>query len=230
MPPVKHLRESALYLVTLCLVSCQVGESGQNRLQSALVEDREEPGRPRIVALGDSLTAGFGIPADEAYPAALQDRLDEAGYGFEVVNAGVSGDTTAGGLRRLDWVLDGDVRILILALGGNDGLRGLPVDEMKSNLAQMIERAQARNIAVLLAGIVAPKNLGSDYTSQFEATFSDLAREYDVVFFPFLLKDVAGELGLNQADDIHPNAKGARIMAENVWTYLQPLLESVAAR
>ena len=187
----------------------------------------QHSGRPRIVVLGDSLTAGLGILADEAYPALLQRRLDEKGISCEVVNAGVSGDTTAGGLRRLDWALDGDVRILIVALGGNDALRGLPVEELKRNLSQIITTAQRRHIAVLLAGIEAPPNFGETYTTTFRQTFGDLARQYKVAFVPFLLAGVAGMPQLNQRDGIHPTADGARIIAETIWSALEPMLGSV---
>ena len=191
--------------------------------------DARQTGRPRVVALGDSITAGLGLIAEEAYPALLQQRLDAKGYAFEVVNAGVSGDTTAGGLRRLDWALDGDVRILIVALGGNDGLRGLPVEGMRHNLAEVIRRAQIRHVAVLLVGIEAPPNFGESYTSAFRQTFRDLAREYRVAFVPFLLSGVAGMPQLNQRDGIHPTAAGALIVANTIWTALEPMLTSVRA-
>jgi acyl-CoA thioesterase-1 len=219
-------------LASIACLGCQASEPGQ---RPGKTED-PRPGvsvaaatqRPRIVALGNSLTAGLGLAVDEAYPAVLQERLDERGYQFEVVNAGVSGDTTAGGLRRLDWVLEGDVRVLILALGGNDGLRGLPVAEMKRNLATMIESAQSRGVAVLLAGMEAPPNLGASYTAEFRQAFLELEEEYDVAPLPFLLQDIAGERALNQPDGIHPNAKGARVLADNVWTILEPMLATVS--
>ncbi len=219
-------------LASSACIGCQASESGQSPDQrddpGRDVSVAAAPGQPKIVTLGDSLTAGHGLAVDEAYPAVLQERLDERGYQFEVVNAGVSGDTTAGGLRRLDWVLEGDVRILILALGGNDGLRGLPAAEMKRNLATMIERAQSRGIAVLLAGMEAPPNLGASYTAEFRQVFRELEAEYDVAALPFLLEDVAGERTLNQPDGIHPNPKGARVLADNVWTILEPMLATVS--
>jgi acyl-CoA thioesterase-1 len=183
--------------------------------------------RPRLVVLGDSLTAGLGLDPADAFPAVLQARLQRAGYDIEVVNAGVSGDTTAGGLRRLDWVLDEDVRILVVALGGNDGLRGLPVDEMRRNLDAIIRRARARGIAVVLAGMEAPPNLGEPYTSRFRETFRQLAREHRVAFVPFLLEGVAGDPALNQSDGIHPNAAGARRVADNLWGALEPLVREL---
>jgi len=186
--------------------------------------------RPRIVVLGDSLTAGLGIATSEAYPALLQQRLDASGLGFEVVNAGVSGDTSAGGLARLDWALQGDVQILIVALGGNDALRALPAEELKRNLAKIIETAQNRRIAVVLAGMEAPPNFGRDYIVSFHKVYPALARQYQVAFVPFLLQGVAGHDALNQRDGIHPTAEGARIVADNIWPALKPLAEARARR
>src|ERR1700681_1410701 len=185
---------------------------------------------PRIVALGDSLTAGLGLRADEAFPALLQQRLDAAGLKYHVVNAGVSGDTSAGGLSRLDWALDGDVRLLVVALGGNDGLRGLPTAELTRNLSTIIERAQARGITVVLAGMEAPPNYGFDYTMGFHKVYPALARKYHVALVPFLLEGVGGIPALNQPDGIHPTAQGARMVADNVWTVLKPALESDSRR
>jgi len=182
--------------------------------------------RPRVVALGDSLTAGLGLPSASAYPKLLEKRLNEAGMNFEVVNAGVSGDTSAGGLARLDWALEGDVRALIVALGGNDGLRGLPADQLQNNLAQIIERAQARNIPVVLAGMEAPPNYGRDYIVSFHKVYPALAAKYSVALVPFLLQGVAGNETLNQRDGIHPTAAGARIVADNVWAILKPIAEA----
>jgi acyl-CoA thioesterase-1 len=180
--------------------------------------------RPRVVVLGDSLTAGLGLRPDEAYPTLLQRRLDKEGLKYDVVNAGVSGDTSAGGLARLDWALEGDVRVLIVALGGNDGLRGLPAEELKANLAQIIERAQKRHIHVILAGMEAPPNFGQSYIVSFHQIYPDLARQYNVSLVPFLLQGVAGVDTLNQRDGIHPTADGARIVANNIWPVLRPML------
>jgi acyl-CoA thioesterase-1 len=185
--------------------------------------------RPRIVLLGDSLTAGLGLPESEAYPALLQKKLDDEGYEYEIVNAGVSGDTTAGGLRRLDWALEGNVKILVIALGANDGLRGLSIDEMQKNLATMIERARGRGIAVLVAGMEAPPNYGRDYTVKFRQVYRDLARTHDVTLVPFLLDGVAGQSRLNQGDGIHPNADGARLIAETIWRSLKPMADAATA-
>jgi acyl-CoA thioesterase-1 len=180
--------------------------------------------RPRFVALGDSLTAGLGLDAASAYPSLLQARLTAEGFDYEVVNAGVSGDTSAGGLSRLDWALDGDVRVLIVALGGNDALRALPPDELKQNLATIIERARARHITVVLAGMEAPPNFGRDYVVQFHRVYPELASRYRLAFVPFLLSGVAGSETLNQRDGIHPTAEGAKIVADNIWTALKPIV------
>jgi acyl-CoA thioesterase-1 len=179
---------------------------------------------PKIVAFGDSLTAGLGLAASESYPSLLQKRLDADGYGYEVVNAGVSGDTSAGGLRRLDWALEGDVRFLILELGANDLLRGQPVSEMKKNLGEIIERAKRRGVKVLLAGMYAPTNAGADYQREVHDAFQTLAREHEVTLIPFFLDRVAGIESLNQADGIHPNVEGTKIVAETVYGALRPLM------
>ena len=215
-------------LVWLSLVSCGGGDASEPMLTPGVVASvaEVEPGRPRIVALGDSLAAGLGLRSDEAFPARLQEQVRAVGYDYEVVTAGVSGDTTAGGLRRLEWALEGDVRILIVALGGNDGLRGLPVTQMKENLGEIITRATEREVAVLLAGMEAPPNFGVLYTDQFREAFRALAREHDIVFVPFLLDGVVGNADLNQADGIHPNAEGAHMIAAHLWPALQPMLEN----
>jgi acyl-CoA thioesterase-1 len=186
------------------------------------------PARPRIVAFGDSLTIGLGLLEQEAYPALLQRKIDEAGYKFEVINAGVSGDTSAGGLRRLYWSLEGDVKVLIVGFGGNDGLRGLPVSQMKDNLSEIIDRARERSIVVILAGMEAPPNFGQEYAAQFRQAFRDVALQKRVLFIPFLLNNVSGKPELNQADGIHPNRQGTQIVADTVWTVLEPLLDQMS--
>lgn len=187
----------------------------------------EEVSRPKIVALGDSLTAGRGLLETQSYPALLQQKLNEDGYNWEVVNAGISGDTSAAGLQRLDWALqEPDVRILILELGANDGLRGLPVSELRKNLAAIIERVQQKRIAVLLAGMEAPPNYGLEYAASFRQVYRDLARDYHVTFVPFMLDRVAGISSLNQSDGIHPNIEGTRIVADTLWTALRPMVDA----
>jgi acyl-CoA thioesterase-1 len=185
------------------------------------------PARTRIVFLGDSLTAGLGLPRQQSVPSLVQARLDQEGRHYEVVNAGVSGDTSAGGLRRLDWALEGDVAVLVVELGANDGLRGLPVEQMKQNLDQIVSRAKARGITVILTGMEAPPNYGPRYTSEFRQTFRDLADAHDVVFVPFFLEGVAGIPSLNNSDGIHPNAEGARIIEQTIWRVLEPALDKL---
>jgi len=181
--------------------------------------------RPRVVFLGDSLTAGLGLSREQSVPALIQARMDAEGYPYEVVNAGVSGDTAAGGLSRLDWSLEGDVKVLVIELGANDGLRGNPVEGVKRNLAEIITRAKQRQIRVLLTGMEAPPNFGPAYTAEFRKVFPDLAREHSVALMPFFLDGVAGIPALNNADGIHPNPEGARIVERALWPALEPLLE-----
>jgi acyl-CoA thioesterase-1 len=176
------------------------------------------------VVLGDSLTAGLGIPRDEAYPALLQRKLTDAGIQVDVVNAGISGDTSADGLRRMNWALEGDVRLLVVALGANDGLRGLPPSQMKANLQQIIHRARQRGIPVLLAGMEAPPNFGEQYASAFRQVFQDLARENKVAFVPFLLDGVAGVPEMNQGDGVHPTAAGAARIADHLWPTVKTMI------
>lgn len=183
-----------------------------------------------VVALGDSLTSGLGLAPREAYPALLDARLRDAGYPIEVVNAGVSGDTTAGGLRRVDWALDPAVRVMIVALGGNDALRGLPVADMRRNLAAIIERAQSRQVTVILAGMEAPPNLGPEHTAAFRQVYLDLAAQYRVACVPFLLAGVAGDPALNQPDGIHPNAAGARKVADLLWPHVEAAVRAAVPR
>ena len=180
---------------------------------------------PKIVAFGDSLTAGLGLPQSASYPSLLQKKLDADGFAYEVVNAGVSGDTSAGGVRRIDWALDGDVKVVIIELGANDILRGQSIAAMKENLARIIERAKARSATVLLAGMEAPTNSGVEYRQAVHEAFSSLAREHNVPEIPFLLDGVAGIDSLNQRDGIHPNEAGTQIVTETVYRSLRPFLE-----
>ena len=196
----------------------------------ATVARPADPPRPKIVILGDSLTAGYGLDLTQAFPSVLQKKIDSAGYKFEVVNAGVSGDTSAGGLRRLEWALDKDVKVVVVALGGNDGLRGLSVDEMKRNIGDIIVRARKRDVAVILAGMEAPPNYGAEYAAAFRGVFQDLAREHRVPFIPFLLSGVAGKTDLNLQDGVHPNPRGAVVVSDTVWAALRPVLDQMSAR
>jgi acyl-CoA thioesterase I len=177
-----------------------------------------------VLAFGDSLTAGSGVLADEAYPALLQARLRREGYAYRVVNAGVSGETTAGARRRLPWALRTNPTVVIVALGANDGLRGRSVASMREDLARIVDGFAAGGARVLLAGMRLPPNYGDGYTREFSGAFVDVARERGVTFMPFLLVGVAGDPALNQPDGIHPTADGHRVIAEHLWPYLRPLL------
>jgi len=215
-----------LWLAAACGSRAEDREDARPAAAPAAVPANPTAGRrPRIVVLGDSLTEGLGLATSDSYPSLLQERLKTHGLDFEVVNAGVSGDTSAGGWSRVDWALQGDVRVLIVALGGNDALRGLPTGQLQQHLAQIIERAQARHVEVILAGMEAPPNYGRDYIVSFHRVYPELAKRYGVAFVPFLLQGVAGSEALNQPDGIHPTAAGARIVANNVWAVLQPVAE-----
>jgi len=182
--------------------------------------------RPVLLCFGTSLTAGMGLAPEEAFPALLQRKVDSTGLAFRVVNAGVSGETVAAGLRRIDWLLQQPIAVLLLELGANDALRGQDLAEAKRSLQEIINRTRARypSVRVVVAGMEAPPNLGRRYTREFRDLFRDLARENDAVLIPFLLEGVAGHADLNQADGIHPTAAGARIVADRVWKTLEPVL------
>jgi len=185
---------------------------------------RTTDNRPAIVCFGDSLTAGFGVDPGKSYPDVLQQELDRRGYRYRVVNLGVSGDTTQDGLDRLPLVLSEKPRIVVLEFGANDGLRGQPVANSESNLAQMVEALQKAGARVVLAGITLPPNYGVDYIRKFTAMYADLASRYKLTLIPFLLEGVAGHGGLMQGDGLHPNTEGTRLVAGNVAHVLEPLL------
>jgi acyl-CoA thioesterase-1 len=216
--PVRELLTVFLkrFVLTVWLVALLIGH------QSTAVADED---RLRIVAFGDSLTAGFGVAAEQAYPARLQRRLEEQGLRYRVINAGVSGDTTAGGLRRVDWVLKSRPHFVILELGANDGLRGLNIEQTKANLEGIIQRCQEAGVTVILAGMKLPPNYGREYTNGFEAIYPALAKQYRLTLIPFFLDGVAGSASLNQADGIHPTSEGYRIIADKVMETVKPLLK-----
>src|SRR5436190_5411654 len=186
-----------------------------------------EADRRTIFILGDSLAAGAGVDPDEAFPALLQKRIDAAGLKYEIVNAGVSGDTSAGGLRRIDWLLRRKVDIVVLELGGNDGLRGIPPASTRTNLQAIIDRTRGKypDVTIVIAGMEMPPNMGPEYTSALRQIFPDLAKSNKAAVIPFLLEGVGGKPELNLPDQIHPNPEGHRIVAENVWKVLKPLLK-----
>ncbi|MBX7054467.1 MAG: arylesterase [Pyrinomonadaceae bacterium] len=213
--------------VVLFGAGCASSGGSQNSAASAkpLATPQIKADRPKVVAFGDSLTAGFGLLEKESYPYLLQQRLAADGFDLEVINAGVSGDTTLGGLERIDWVLEMEnIKILILELGANDLMRGVPPAKVKANLDTMIRKAKAKNVRVLLCGMLAPPGGGNDYSRDFINLFPDLATEHKLDFLPFLLDGIALKKELNQADGIHPNAEGERLMTENVYKALKPML------
>jgi acyl-CoA thioesterase-1 len=179
-----------------------------------------------IVFLGDSLTAGLGLTPSDAFPALIEEKIRAASLPFQVENAGLSGDTSAGALRRTDWLLQRPIDVLVIELGGNDGLRGLPVKSLKANLQAIIDKAKAKNPAVkiVIAGMQIPPNLGAEYAANFERLYAELARENNAVLIPFLLEGVGGNRDLNQQDMIHPTAAGHRVIADLVWRTLEPIL------
>jgi len=219
---------SALILLTvLTLPGCD-GRSSKASPAAPGDASGQPQARPVVVVLGDSLTAGPGLPASSAYPALLQQRASDAGLPHRIVNAGVSGDTSTDGLRRLEGALTADTRVLVVALGANDGLRGVAVSTVKRNLSEIIVRAKARGIKVLLAGMETPPSRGWQYSVDFHFIYPDLAREHEVPLMPFLLAGVFGDAALNLPDGFHPNADGMRAIAAAMWPYLEPVLRETS--
>ena len=199
--------------ITFTLLLYAVSATGQNQVEAT-----------KIVFLGDSLTAGYGVNIEEAYPSLLRNQLKAENYIISVVNSGISGSTSASGPSRMKWLLKGNPDIVLLALGANDGLRGQDTENMKDNLRSTINLALDQGCKVLLAGMRMPTNYGEEYTNRFYQVYLDLAKEFNIPFIPFLLKDVGGVRKYNLADGLHPNAAGHKIIAKNVIKYLQPLL------
>ena len=188
---------------------------------------KEQPARKKVILFfGNSLTAGYGLETGEAFPSLIQDRLDSLDLAYEVINAGLSGETTAGGAGRIDWILEQPVDIFVLELGGNDMLRGLDVGETEKNLHGILETVKGKypDIPIIIAGMKAPPNMGQEYTRQFEGIYPRLAKEFTAGLIPFFLEGVGGIDSLNLADGIHPNAKGQKIVRENVWSVLENYL------
>ncbi|HYJ03569.1 MAG TPA: arylesterase [Chthoniobacterales bacterium] len=195
-------------------------------LPAVFPESPTPPPKKAILFLGDSLTAGLGVQPAEAFPALVAEKIRAAGLPFEVENAGLSGDTSAGGLRRIDWLLQRPIDVLFLELGANDGLRGQPLKSLKANLQAIIDKTKAKNpqAKIVLAGMQVPPNLGAEYASGFQRVFAELAQENNAVLIPFLLEGVGGNRELNQQDLIHPSAAGHGIIADLVWSALEPIL------
>ena len=212
------------------LLSNSCGEKPQKEEEkkSEEVAESQPADVGTILFFGDSLTAGMGLEEDEAFPAIIQEKIDSLDLPYQVVNAGLSGETTAGGRNRIDWVLNQDVEVFVLELGANDGLRGVPLEETRRNLKAIIDKVREKNpdIEIILAGMQIPPNMGREYASGFKSIFPELAEENDVHLIPFLLEDVGGVPELNQNDGIHPTAEGQRILANNVWEVLKPVLEN----
>jgi acyl-CoA thioesterase-1 len=237
----RKLATLALALVIPSLVSCGAQASDgasrearravpvSNPAPAARPAPAPAPAAPLVIFLGDSLTAGLGLDENQAYPALLDRQLHQEGKAVRVINAGVSGDTTAGGLSRLDWLLGQHPDVMVVGLGANDGLRGQPVAEIEANLREIIRRSQAAGARVLLLGMRIPPNYGP-YADQFAALYPKIARDMNVPLVPFLLEGVGGIRSLNQADGIHPTAKGQEILARNVRPYLEKLLAEPAAK
>jgi acyl-CoA thioesterase-1 len=214
----------SLFLVASCgpedpVVPARVAASAPPPATPAPAADE-----PLVVFLGDSLTAGYGLGGEQAYPALVEKRLEEEGIPIKVLNAGVSGDTTAGGLARLDWLLSQKPDVVVVGLGGNDGLRGLPLEQAEHNLREIVRRAKAAGARVLLLGMQIPPNYGPEYAQGFSGMYPRLAKEMDVPLVPFLLEGVGGVAGLNQADGIHPTAEGQEKVADLVTPYVAEVL------
>lgn len=220
------------FLLALFLISCGGNATKEGKQKATDTEASTAPQDDAvsdkiILFFGNSLTAGYGLDTEEAFPALVQDRLDSLGLQYTAINSGLSGETTSGGLNRLNWVLNQDIAVFVLELGANDGLRGLPLKETRSNLQAMIDLVRSKNAdtRILLAGMQIPPNLGPDYTREFKTMYKDLAEKNDIELIPFLLEGVAGIPELNLEDGIHPTAEGQKIVMENVWEVLRNVLD-----
>jgi acyl-CoA thioesterase-1 len=216
----------AIILLLLTFFSCGQKTSDSTSTRNKKEESSMKQEKKTILIFGNSLTAGYGIEPEDAFAGLLQQKIDSAGLNYRITNAGLSGETTASGLNRLDWFLEDEPQVFILELGGNDGLRGIAVSETKKNLKKMINLVQDKypQTNILLAGMQIPPNMGKEYSQKFKSIFPDLAEEENVYLIPFLLEKVGGDPSLNLPDGVHPNEEGHRIVAETVWQYLKPLL------
>jgi len=223
---------SIFYVLFVLLTLSSCGETAKKD-QEVVAEEKvsgEETSEENGVILffGNSLTAGMGLDTEDAFPAIIQEKIDSLGLEYQVVNAGLSGETTAAGKNRISWVLNQDVAIFVLELGANDGLRGVPLEETQKNLQAIIDTVRAKNpeTKIILTGMQIPPNMGKEYASEFSNIFPELAKTNDIYLVPFLLKDVGGNPELNQADGIHPTAAGQKILAANVWDILEPIVKN----
>ncbi|WP_394349860.1 arylesterase [Maribacter flavus] len=220
------------FLAFLAIIACGEGKKQQknteeNTNQSDVTLEQGETADDKVILFfGNSLTAAYGLETEQGFPNLIQKRLDSLGLNYTVINSGLSGETTSGGLNRLDWVLNQEVDIFVLELGANDGLRGIPLDKSRENLQKIIDAVRQKNpeTTIILAGMQIPPNMGLEYTSEFRSMFPDLAQENDILLIPFLLEGVAGEPELNLEDGIHPTAEGQKIVAGNVWDILGPVV------
>jgi len=227
----RNLIRYCAILSIFLMFSC--GENAEKKSEETPAEETETKTEAEvseknvILFFGNSLTAGMGLEPSEAFPALIQDRLDSLGYEYEVVNAGLSGETTASGKNRINWVLNQDVDVFVLELGANDGLRGIPIEETKRNLQDIIDTVKEENpgTKIVLAGMQIPPNMGEEYTTEFRNIFPELSEKNDVPLIPFLLEGVAGDPELNQQDGIHPTADGYKIVTDNVWSVLEKVVE-----
>lgn len=227
--PMRNLPLYILLFVFTLFLSC--GEQKQEK-EEAIEEEKTNQQEEKktttktILFFGDSLTAGMGLDPNEAFPSVIQEKLDSLGLNYRVINAGLSGETTASGRNRIEWVLNQEVDVFVLELGANDGLRGIPPGETRKNLQEIIDivREKDPDTEIVLAGMQIPPNMGPEYTNEFRQIFPELAEKNNVELIPFLLEDVAGEPELNQEDGIHPTAEGHRILANNVWEVLKPMV------
>lgn len=217
-----------ILLLMLCAACSNPNSTPPDTAKDSTQKEMPDPlsSVKNIVFFGNSLTAGYGLDLSEAYPALIQAKIDSLKLPYKVINAGLSGETTAGGNSRIDWILKQPVDIFVLELGGNDGLRGIPIEETEKNLQKIINKVKEKypDVKLMLTGMRVPPNMGKQYSENFHRIFGDLASGNKIAFLPFLLEGVGGEPGLNQADGIHPTAEGQKIVAENVWAVLENLL------
>lgn len=226
------MNRKILWVMAAVLLGCDAPPERREVARPATREVTSEAGEvPVLLFLGTSLTAGLGVGGDRAFPALVQEKIDSVGLRYRVLNAGVSGETSAGGLRRIDWLLKEPVAVLVMELGANDGLRGQPPDALRANLQEIIDRTKRAHpdARVVIAGMEAPPNLGDRYTYAFRQVFVDVADDNDATLITFLLQGVAGVPELNQEDGIHPTAQGHRRMAETVWEVLEPVLREISS-